>query len=89
MFWSWHDWDRLASPSLGIWGMRMKIEGMMRSARGKDKLSQYFVLRVETVELRRNRPAAWRDANVQPVGTKLRDRSSQHADDESRRQLGQ
>jgi hypothetical protein len=31
--------------------MRMKIEGMMRSARGKDKLSQYFVLRVETIEL--------------------------------------
>ena len=30
--------------------MRMKIEGMMRSARGKDKLSQYFVLRFETIE---------------------------------------
>jgi hypothetical protein len=32
--------------------MRMKIEGMMRAARGWDKLSQAFACLVETIESR-------------------------------------
>jgi hypothetical protein len=33
---------------LGIWRMRMKIGGMTRSARGRDKLSQALACRIET-----------------------------------------
>jgi hypothetical protein len=39
---------QIGLPRLEIWGMRMKIGGMMRSARGWDKLSQAFACLVAT-----------------------------------------
>jgi len=49
---------QIGLPRLEIGCMRMKIGGMMRSARGWDKLSQSFACLVETIESRslRSRP---------------------------------
>jgi hypothetical protein len=43
---------QIGLPRLGIWRTRMKIGEMMRSARGRDKLSQPFAWWVETIESR-------------------------------------